>query len=401
MQVNTLRDSQEQSMEILKHLLGTQKRRLNIEQEMAVAHRIAVEPTALYVRLIAEVASKWASWSVVDDVPGGVQNLVEFIFDGVAKQFGEVLTKTAFGFLTFSLEGVSDSEMCDLLSLSDEVLEEVTQYNSARRVPSHVWIRLRREIDNLITEQSGGCLKWYHRQLKETAEKWVGERWKRSCHVMMGHYFGDIVDEAVAKARDISRQPLVLNSKVWASVLFEDAVVNVRRCQEAGHHLLLAEEAVKAERELCSLAGVCARAKSGLVFQLLKELGQLQQVHKESERVVHYCRWIMRDAHSLSRSPASVGSCSTQPLISIVRQDLGHLKKLVKPCVIGSPKSWSCGNVLGGLSDFGADLNVLQGHSDAVNGVSFSPNSAVLASCSSDKTIRLWDSFTGEKKKFG
>ena len=173
--------------------------------------------------------------------------MVEFIFDGVAKQFGEVLTKTAFGFLTFSLEGVSDSEMCDLLSLSDEVLEEVTQYNSARRVPSHVWIRLRREIDNLITEQSGGCLKWYHRQLKETAEKWVGERWKRSCHVMMGHYFGDIVDEAVAKARDISRQPLVLNSKVWASVLFEDAVVNVRRCQEAGHHLLLAEEGVKAE----------------------------------------------------------------------------------------------------------------------------------------------------------
>ena len=56
-------------MEILKHPLGTQKRRLNIKQEMEVAHRIAVEPTALYMRLIAEVASNWASWSVVDDVP--------------------------------------------------------------------------------------------------------------------------------------------------------------------------------------------------------------------------------------------------------------------------------------------------------------------------------------------
>jgi WD40 repeat protein len=155
----------------------------------------------------------------------------------------------------------------------------------------------------------------------------------------------------------------------------------------------------EAEKELCSLPAVCARAKSGIIFQQLSELGLLQQQLINSNRVTHYCRWIMRDAHSLSRSPASVGSCSTQPLISIVRQDLSHLKKMVKPCVIGSPKSWSCGNVLGGLSDFGADLNVLQGHSGGVYGVSFSPNSAVLASCSDDKTIRLWDSFTGEKKK--
>lgn len=43
-----------------------------------------------------------------------------------------------------------------------------------------------------------------------------------------------------------------------------------------------------------------------------------------------------------------------------------------------------------------AEIQILEGHSDVVWSVVFSPGGQLLASCSGDKTIRLWDTNTGE-----
>ncbi|KAL2142978.1 hypothetical protein VTI28DRAFT_500 [Corynascus sepedonium] len=53
-----------------------------------------------------------------------------------------------------------------------------------------------------------------------------------------------------------------------------------------------------------------------------------------------------------------------------------------------------------GIKDrWGAHRQTLEGHSDAVMGLAFSPDGATLASASDDTTIRLWDSATGAHRQ--
>jgi WD40 repeat protein len=45
----------------------------------------------------------------------------------------------------------------------------------------------------------------------------------------------------------------------------------------------------------------------------------------------------------------------------------------------------------------GKEIRTLEGHSNWVTSVSFSPNGKSIVSCSSDKTVRVWDVESGKE----
>ena len=168
---------EKEAITILEQLLVRRgNRTLTADQWTVVAAAVKQEPTALYLYLVSYVVSQWRSFDGTASCPldlcGGVSNIADKIFERLERDFGVLLTRAALGFITWSVQGVSDLEMEDLLSLHEEVLAAVLKYcPNVTRLPSHVWLRLRAAMQGLLVEGEHGCLRWYHRQLWEAAER--------------------------------------------------------------------------------------------------------------------------------------------------------------------------------------------------------------------------------------
>ena len=249
--------------EILEELLKRRNRTLTTSQWSYVREQVKVEPTALYVQLAVRVIVFWTSYGSNPMLQGGVRNLINQLLDNMESTYGLVFTRAALGFITYAVDGLSDRELMDLLTLHKEVMSKkgINEFNKSKRLPSHVWLRLRSEVYGLVMEREGGRLGWFHRQLKEAAEeRYLDE--KQYLHEVMSTYFGGLISQKDREERGIALQLLTLNcplEQIWSP----RATINRRRCVEAAHHMLAAGWYEEAEKELCTIEAVYARAKSG------------------------------------------------------------------------------------------------------------------------------------------
>ena len=200
----------DEAMEIVDALLQREGRVLQASQREIVRVKIAGvhEKTALYITLAVMVASQWTSRVDADaHLKGGVVPLIEQLFATLQAEYGEELTRMACALLTFAKKGMSDVELEDLISMCDGVLDEVFQYATptVRRLPSHVWLRLKAAMGGLIAEGKHGCFQWYHRQVRETAERVFAPE-KMAAHDLMARYFGNLVDPSLRGDRKITEQ---------------------------------------------------------------------------------------------------------------------------------------------------------------------------------------------------
>ena len=398
--------------EFLDNILLKKGRKLTVDQRNYALTQIEKEPTALCITLVARIVSNWKSLDKIrsnDDMTLGdsVVDIIKHLFDSMKREYGTNLINAVVAFITLSKNGVSDLEIIDLLSLDSIVMNEVNQYSTSKKLPAHVWYRLRGELHGLIMTTANDCIKWYHRQLWETSESILTEEMKKHYHQILGTYFGNLVEKDVLLSTGIEKQVLVLRERdnVWK--ITDTSNINVRRCEEASYNLIHGGLYKEAVYELCNLDNICACIKVNEGFNLLKNTIDLLEKFRQENitnehvdlgheytRLLHYYKWLQSDIVQLVQFKDNVwaaitNTCtSSQPLISIARNDVE--KKLLHNNVLSVPFSaitkenknsfmLRCKS-LGGYEQFQALQMTLQGHTHTVKSVAFSADGTRIVS---------------------
>ena len=275
-----------QVSEMAQAMLEQRNRKLTEQQLCILEKAIEVEPTALYVNLaVNSIVCHWDSYTTDPNsltlVPT-VKGIIGQIFDNLERDFGKTLVDATLIILTLSVDGVSDVEMQDLLSIDDKVLNFVFQYSrpDIERLPYHVWLRIRASLGSLLVEKEGGCLAWYHRQLKEVGRARFPDQLKRYYSSLMGQYFGNKVPHHTRENRLIKAQPFILNN---IEVFLPEAHINRRRCIEASHHMIEAGDYDAAIDEMCCMDALYANTRVSRThcFDYLSRVLRLQSIFQK------------------------------------------------------------------------------------------------------------------------
>jgi WD40 repeat protein len=393
--------------QFLKHLLARKHRTLTDTQWQYVKNKLTGSPSPLYISLAVRLIEKWTSYMEAPFLGTSVSGIVTQILDEIESTYGAKLTRTALGLITFSVRGLSDSEIEDLISFRDDVLYEVLQYDYTPkfRLPTHVWSKLRQRLSGLVTEGQMGCLCWHHEDVKSIAEEryshMVDE--KEELYGVLGEYFGNIGRERVVN-RNILNQPLCYsnihdNSIVWYTSWKK--YLNIRRVQEAAHHFVHAgsyyyEAAVN---ETCRLEYICAVARTG-DCSLLQSL--LEQLHKNLlnsssivlyQRVNDYLNYLRANINMISLNPSLYifVTSTREPMNSQVYKDAMEVLRNLR-CCKGDPDPFDMSTWVRGFNV--CSMNIIHGlASRDIRHIraSWSPDGNKVAATLGDNVLRVWD----------
>jgi hypothetical protein len=123
--------SEEDGSIALAQMLDAKGRSLTVSQYATVLDAFKGCPLPLFLVLAVHEAVQWHSYDPPErtTLEGSMRGLIGLqLFRRAEKTHGEVLVRRALGYLTIALEGLTASELEDVLSLDDVVLDDVFVY---------------------------------------------------------------------------------------------------------------------------------------------------------------------------------------------------------------------------------------------------------------------------------
>lgn len=166
------------AMNVIKMWMATACRDLSNYQWRLVANAIGKCSLPIFVKLVFAEICRWRSYTRPQDthLASTVMDSIMMLFERIEKQHGRILVFHALAYITAAKSGLSESELEDLISLDDRVLDDVYQYHlpPVRRIPPLLWTRIRNDLPNYLSEREAdgvNVMNWYHRQFRDTAKE--------------------------------------------------------------------------------------------------------------------------------------------------------------------------------------------------------------------------------------
>ncbi|XP_034486259.1 NACHT and WD repeat domain-containing protein 2 [Drosophila innubila] len=287
---------EELAMNVIKMWMKTACRDLNNYQWRLVANAISKCSLPIFVKLVFAEICRWRSYTRPQEthLANTVMDSIMLLYERVEKQHGRILVFHALAYITASKSGLSESELEDLISLDDKVLDDVYQYHMppVRRIPPLLWTRIRNDLPNYLSEREAdgvNVMNWYHRQFKDTAKERYFKNMNMAIyfHSMIADYYLGIwgggipkpfkfteiqrhrfglADKEGSADRKVPIQPLVFTSKDGLSKRYNLRkfgelpfhFVRSRRFKDLFEHVLFNYDWLHAKLSSCPLQAVLA-----------------------------------------------------------------------------------------------------------------------------------------------
>lgn len=152
---------QEEAKTMFKLLLDNSNRQLSKKQWHSIEELFIFsrEIYPLHVKLIFDIAAKWLyTYEVDEDFMKcvNIKETIKYLYKNFEKTFGETLFSHCVFYISFfEFRGISESELLDILSIDDDVLNSVykSYHPSVRRFPIALWLNIKYDLKDYLIER--------------------------------------------------------------------------------------------------------------------------------------------------------------------------------------------------------------------------------------------------------
>ncbi|XP_072026817.1 NACHT domain- and WD repeat-containing protein 1-like [Amphiura filiformis] len=408
--------------EIMDSWMGNINRRITNKQKEYIRTAILQCPQPLFLKLAFEQAKRWHSYTEVhqEDLATTVRGAIWQLFERLERQFGKKLVSHALGYIVAARSGLTQQELEDVLSLDDDVLDEIYQYHlppnpQAVRTPALLWARLKYELQEYMVDRQADrktVSVLYHRQFTEAArDRYLSDpEIVKVRHQLLAEYFMGKWSQGVKKQlrlTQLNKQVLDADRSVPTQPLKYKEIYNYRKLNELPYHLLHAQNVPDLVQETFgNFEFVDALILAKSTRHLLDELQMMLSYPDIMGPELKYELEIILDTMRLAK-PTLDFEDNDQPVACELLGRLTHLEEqhsmCIKPLVEGA-RQWYEGTsglfLIPQRSCFPTPGEPLRttytGHKSNVKDMKITQSGSMLATASEDGTVRIWDVSTDE-----
>ncbi|XP_071093650.1 NACHT and WD repeat domain-containing protein 2-like [Haliotis cracherodii] len=386
---------------ILTKWLNVSHRDLTEQQRQVVLGAFQKCPLPLFLKLSFDEACRWSSFASQSEttLQPSIRGSINALFSRVEGLHGKILVSRALAYLTLSKTGLTESELEDILSCDDDVLNDVYMYWTppVRRLPPLLLVRLKADLGQYLVDRGADGVRvffWYHRQFIEAAtDRYCSDpQLNQVLHGALADFFAGTWANGKAKAYlDKKGNTETADRRAATQPDKFKTGYNLRKLNNLPYQRTEAKQLGQLKQEcLLNFAFLLSKLQASGLRPILEDFIAARNVYPSDHELKTVGESLQLSQDALVSYPNELPS---QLLGRIKLWD--GLEDLLAGCKNAPNYFLEPDRPV--LTEPGGQLvNCLAGHKKEVYGIDMTNDSDFIVTCAYDKSVKVWDVASGK-----